>query len=322
MRARRPVNVDLETWQRHAWLNALHSGLLLTSMAVLFGLLGWMVLGGPGLLAAIGVGGVAVLASPSLAPALVMRLYRATPLDSRTAPDLVGTVAALADRAGLPATPRLYYVPTQVLNAFSVGTRSRSAIGVTDGLLRALAPRELVGVLAHEVAHIKNDDLWIMGVADLFARMTSVLSTCGVVLLLLSVPMILLGAEVNWLATLLLIFAPHLSALAQLALSRTREFDADLNAVWLTGDPAGLASALARIEGAQGPWWERILLPGRGDPQPSWLRTHPETRERIARLEALARAPRREPLHGTVARGLLDSAPRRRPRWHPGGLWY
>lgn len=317
------MSVDLATWQRHAWLNALHSLLLLASMAVLFGLLGWMLLGGPGLVAALVVGALTVLVSPSLAPALVMRLYRAVPLDRHSAPDLVGTVEVLAERAGLPVLPRVYYVPTQVLNAFSVGTRSRSAIGVTDGLLRSLGPRELVGVLAHEVAHIKNDDLWIMGVADLFARMTNVLSTAGVMLLLLSLPMVLVGAEVNWLAALLLIFAPHLSALAQLALSRTREFDADLNAVWLTGDPAGLASALARIENAQGRWWERILLPGHGDPQPSWLRTHPETRERIARLQSLAETPQREALRGPRMQELLDGrAPVHRPRWHPGGLWH
>jgi heat shock protein HtpX len=171
-----------------------------------------------------------------------MRLYRARPVSAQEAPALWNAVQALTERAGLPRWPELYYLPSQVMNAFAVGTPVNSAIGLTDGLLRHLDLREIVGVLAHEISHVHNNDLRVMGLADLFSRGTSILSLLGQILLLLNLPLILFTqVTVNWWAIALLVFAPNLSALAQLALSRTREFDADLNAARLTGDPEGLA---------------------------------------------------------------------------------
>ena len=90
----------------------------------------------------------------------------------------------------------------------------------------------------------------------------------------------------------LLVFAPQITTLLQLALSRAREFDADLDAAGLTGDPEGLASALAKLERYQRSAWEQILFPGYRLPQPSVLRTHPPTEERVARLQAPVRRPR------------------------------
>ncbi len=133
-----------------------------------------------------------------------------------------------------------------------------------------------------------------MGLADLFSRLTSLLSLLGLSLLLLYLPLALLTqVEFNGLALLLLVLAPHLSALAQLGLSRTREYDADLNAAALTGEPEALARALVKIEQLQHGWWERILLPGRKIPEPSLLRTHPPTAERVERLLQLR--PQRPP---------------------------
>ena len=197
---------------------------------------------------------------------------------------------------------------------------------MTDGLLRELDPRELVGVLAHEVSHIRNNDLRVMGLADLFSRATGLLSFLGQLLLLLNLPLILIAeVAINWWAIALLVFAPSLSALAQLALSRTREFDADLNAARLTGDPDGLASALRKLEYIQGGWLERIFLPGRRAPQPSVLRTHPATDERVARLAQLKSAPRPEFAAGMRSFDpgrAFGAASTRRPRWHINGLWY
>ena len=99
------------------------------------------------------------------------------------------------------------------------------------------------------------------------------------------------AAGVPWLVVPLLLFAPQNATLLQLALSRARELDADLDAAGLTGDPGGLASALAKLERYQRGAWEQILIPGRRLPEPSVLRTHPPTAERIARLEALSGAP-------------------------------
>lgn len=327
----RPDNpgVDPLVWRQHAWRNRLHSLLLLAVMAGFLALLGWLLWGKSGLLILVSTGVAAVFFNPALSPWLVMRLYGARPLDRYSAPTLGDAVAHLAERAGLEFVPALYYIPSPMPNAFAVGSPKRSAIAVTDGLLRRLSMRELVGVLAHETCHIRNNDLWVMGLADLFSRGTSLLSLMGQFLLLLNLPLILFtDVTVSWSAILLLIFAPTLSALAQLALSRTREFDADLNAARLTGDPEGLALALEKLERIQGGWLERIFLPGRRIPDPSLLRTHPDTAERIKRLMALK--PRfggddfrRWPseVDPEVAL-LLGRQVRPSPRWHITGLWH
>ena len=214
------------------------------------------------------------------------------------------------------------------LDAFTVGRRGQAVVAISDGLLRNLEMRELVGVLAHELSHARNNDLWVMSLADLFSRLTILLSLLGQLLLLLNLPLIFFAElTINWFAILLLITAPTLSALAQLALSRTREFDADLNGAWLAGDTDGLASALIKIEQIQGGWFERIFMPGRRQPEPSLLRTHPETQQRVARLMVLK--PRlvdvRQPLVLDTSQewdGLLGKPVTRVPRWHINGLWH
>jgi heat shock protein HtpX len=303
-----------------------HSLALLLAMGGFLGLLGWLLWGGQGVLVLLIGGAFAIAFNPSLSPRWVMRLYGAVRLGPDSAPGLSAAVRELAERAELPAVPALYYLPSRMLNAFAVGSRRRSALAVTDGLVRQLTPRELLGVLAHETSHIASNDLWVMGLADMFSRTTSLLSLLGQLLLLVNLPLMLFAAvSIDWLAILLLIFAPTLSALAQLALSRAREYDADLNAARLTGDPEGLARALAKIEKVQGGWMERIFMPGRGIPEPSLLRTHPETDDRIERLmslkpPAVARIDRSDRL------GAAYPPPgrpvTRSPRWHISGLWH
>ncbi len=320
--------IDARVWRKHAWLNRLQSLALLGFLGGFLALLGWLLWGLEGTVLLLATGALGVMLNPTLSPRWVMGLYGATRIGPDSAPALWTAVARLAERAQLPARPALYYVPSGVLNAFAVGNPRQSAIAVTDGLIRQLSLRELIGVLAHEMSHIRSNDLWVMGLADMFSRTTSLLSLMGLILLLMNLPLMLLGAAtINWLAIVLLIFAPTLSALAQLALSRNREYDADLNAVRLTGDPDGLASALARIERVQGGWLERILMPGRGIPDPSLLRTHPETPERIDRLMTLKPAYRGADILGEwdsahdLHRG-LGSPVSRRPRWHITGLWH
>lgn len=321
--------IDDDIWLQHAWQNRLQSLLLLAVMAGFLGLSGWLLWGRDGLLVLVSVGAVSVLANPSLSPRLVMRMYGARPITQSEAPVLWQALLALSARADLASTPRLYYIPSRMLNAFAVGTPMNSAIAVTDGLLRRLTMDELLGVLAHEVSHIRNKDLWVMGLADLFSRATSLVSLLGQFLLLLNLPLILFSqVTINWWAILLLIFAPNLSALTQLALSRTREYDADLNAARLTGNPEALARALAKMERIQGGWLERLFLPGRRIPEPSLLRTHPPTEERIGRLMALQ--PRLKDAAGPWGNGpilpdmdaLGGERVRRLPRWHMNGLWY
>jgi heat shock protein HtpX len=324
----RSARIDRQVWQQHAWLNRLQSLALLSFMGGFLALLGWLLWGVEGVLMLLVTGAVGVLLNPSISPRWVMRLYGASRIDAERAPTLTLAIARLAERAQLPATPMLYYVPSRMLNAFAVGNPRQSAIAVTDGLLQRLDLRELVAVLAHEISHIRNNDLWVMGLADMFSRTTSILSLMGQFLLLMNIPLLLIGAAtVDWLVVVLLILAPTLSAIAQLALSRTREYDADLNGARLTGDPEGLALALAKIEQLQGGWLERIFLPGRRVPDPSLLRTHPKTADRVDRLMSLggARDAAGRVVADAVGRGgrvPVGQPVSRAPRWHITGLWH
>jgi heat shock protein HtpX len=254
--------VDHVAWGRHRLINALQTTMLLAAMAVILGAIGWVVAGGTGIAWALAGGALLVILHPGLSPRLTLRLYGAWRLRPHDAPGLHALLELLARRAGLSRGPELYYVPSSVINAFAVGSRNASAIAMSDGMLRALAPRELAGVLAHEVSHVRHNDIWLMGLADLFSRLTHVLSTVGQILLLVNLPLLMLSqVTISWTAVTILIFAPVLSALMQLALSRTREYDADLGAAELTGDPRGLAMALARMERYQG----RVLAHPSGD---------------------------------------------------------
>lgn len=323
-----PGEIDASVWRQHAWHNRLQTALLLGLLAAFLALLGWLLWGYDGILMLLIGGAVAVLFNPSLSPRLIMRLYRAQPLPRARARALYDMLAVLSWRAGLPREPALYYVPSPILNAFAVGSREQSAIAITDGLLRELDGREVVGVLAHEISHIRNNDLRVMGLADMFSRATGILSAIGQFLLILNLPLILFTEiTINWWAIALLVFAPALAVLAQLALSRTREFDADLNAARLTGDPDGLARALTKLETIQGGWLERVFMPGRRQVQPSILRTHPNTAERVARLQALkARLPKQPVFARSMPAfdpaDIPGTRPRRPPRWHISGLWY
>lgn len=215
----------------------------------------------------------------------LMRLKGAQPLAADRSPILTQALEVLAQRAQLPVVPQLYYVQSPVMNAFAVGDLEDSAVAVTDGALRQLTFHELLGVLAHELSHIQHHDLRVMGLANLFSFVTRLLSGIGQILLLISLPMVLMGmATVSLWAIVLLIMAPSLSALAQLALSRSREYDADLGAVELTGDPESLAQALVKIENAQQRRW---FWPGTRPVESRWLRTHPLTADRVERLMAL-----------------------------------
>lgn len=320
--------MDRQRLATHKRNNIAQSLLLLVAMTAILGLLGWIVTGPDGLVWSFLLGLVILVLGPKLSPHLVLRMYRAQPISPQQAPDLYAVLKTLAERAGLPATPRLFYVPTRVLNAFAVGNRNGSAIALTDGLLRTLKLRELVGVIAHELSHVRNNDTWVMGLADVVTRLTIALSQVGLLLVIVGLPLMLMGGvDLPLVPVLVLLLAPSISTLLQLALSRTREYDADLGAVELTGDPQGLASALEKIERYQGGWLESILMPGRKVPDPGMLRTHPHTQERVNRLlsltpEQYGNTPRLEVKRDATR--LLNSLPliMRRPSWHWNGLWH
>jgi heat shock protein HtpX len=314
--------MDRQRLLAHKTANALQSVLLVATLAGLLGLLAWIIGGGALAVFALATVTVLYLANPVASPRLVTLLYPGRLLHPAEAPQQFALLAELAHRAGLSRVPRLYYIPTSVMNAFATGHRDDALVAVSDGLLRRLELREQAGVLAHEISHIANGDLAVMAFADLVSRIAGAFGLLGQLLLLLTLPTALAtGMDIPWLALLVLLAAPTLSALVQLALSRNREYEADLAAAELTGDPAGLASALDKLERYQGRFWEQILMPGRRVPDPSLLRTHPDTEDRVARLLSLV--PQRKPLtvQGDAALGPY-AVPPRRPRYRLPGLWY
>lgn len=329
--------MNFEQMRAHRRENRFQAVILIVGMALVMSLVGYTLGGRTGVWLALVFSGASVLVSPAISPRMILQMYKARPIEPPQAPDLYELFRELVRRAELAHVPTLHYVPSKVLNAFAVGADRNAAVAVTDGLLRTLSPRELAGVLAHELSHLRFRDTHLMALGDVFSRMTATMSQIGQFLLLLSLPLVLMGhAFIPLGGMLLLIGAPIASTLLQLALSRSREFNADLGAIELTADPAGLASALEKLERAQsGSFLRRIFMPYRVQ-EPTVLRTHPGTEERIERLRRMAgdvesgAFPVVSAAHGTVP---IPMGPRRifpaafdriraRPRWHPSGLWY
>ena len=285
-----PETLDLFAHRRNRTLNTLHTWLLAAGSLALLAVTAWAFGGIAGIVYAIVFGGISMWVVRRVSPQMVLSMYKARAGVGGRVPGRLRISSASCPAA--PACRRrrsCYVIPSKMMNAFAVGRRDNSVIAITDALARTLTPRELAGVLAHEISHIANEDVKVMALADMVSRFTSLMSTVGIISLILNLGSYMGGGEgsVPWLAVAVLLAAPTVGGLLQLALSRTREFDADLGAAMLTGDPDGLASALARLERVQGRLWESILLPSGRIPDPSVLRTHPLTAERIARLNHL-----------------------------------
>jgi len=306
--------------------NVIHSVVLVGGIAGLTALCAYILFGSAGVVWTFVSVALVLLVGPRIAPEAIMRMYRARRLPADSGGAIPRMVAALTRRAGLEAVPKVYIIPSQMMNAFATGRRDDASIGLTTGLVNRLNTRELAAVLAHEMSHIRNGDLWIMGVADVLSRLTLFMSYFAIALVAVNLPLLMMGERTApWSAVLLLYFAPTISAVLQLGLSRAREYDADLEGARLSGDPDGLASALMKLERYQGQFWENIFMPGRKNPAPSLLRSHPKTEDRVARLRELDRR-KLDPLP-------LPASPMeqlagfggffRGPRYHwVSGLWY
>ncbi len=325
----------------HRAQNDLHTILLILGMVILLAVSGYLLFGVIGLLILVAGGAFFIFGGQSVTPKLVLRMYKAKPVAVEQDSQLYSIVEELVKRAGLSNMPQLYYIPSKMINAFATGTRNNALIGITDGILRALNGSEIAAVLAHEISHIKNNDVRVMRIADMISRVTHFLSGIGQLLLLINLPLVFSGkGNISWFAIAILIFAPNIAALMQLGLSRAREYDADLGAAELTKNPRALASALQKIEQLHASLLQRIMLPGRKVPEPSLLRTHPHTDDRIERLMLIekelqaqdsdmlkppkwqsnllpdAESPIQPQSKNTPSIGI------RIPRWHINGLWY
>ena len=265
------------------------TAVLMAGMLALMIGLGYALFGTTGLIWAGIIGVIGLVGSTQIPSQLIMRMQGARPLSTREAPELSRIIRQLSERGGLSTIPQLYYIPNRLLNAFATGNQKDPAIAITHGLLSRLSLRELSGVLAHELSHIRNKDLQLKSTVNIILRLTRAFSLTGQLLLFIYLPMALMGRPpFPWVVILLPLLAPMLMALMTSAFSRTRELEADLEASRLTGDPEGLALALKKLDYFNEGGIFGFLQPKPGINVPKWLRTHPSTEERVDRLLELA----------------------------------
>lgn len=263
--------------------------MLLAGLVLTLALCVWPVGGAEGLVMLAGAIAVVLLLTPSANIRMIMRLHRARPIPVGDWPWIQSTVRDLAARAGLPAAPALYLVPSSVPNAFATGDRGAAGIALSDGSLRLFDRRELRAVLAHEISHIANGDGRLALATELLRRATGTGAFIGLLLIVIlgwTVPEL----DVAVWVPLVFMATPIIAFLLQRALSRTCELAADDGAVALTGDPQALAAALTKVERATRSLWARLFRVPSDHDVPYLLRTHPETAERVERLLARAGA--------------------------------
>jgi heat shock protein HtpX len=271
--------------------------LLMAGILALFGAIGGVIGGQQGMLVALVLGGAMNFFAYWFSDRMVLKLYNAREVDETSAPQFHAMVRELAQRAGLPM-PRVYVIDEAQPNAFATGRNPQhAAVAATTGLMRLLSARELRGVMAHELAHVKNRDILVSTVSATLAGAISTLANFGM----------FFGGQHREgeggnpvLAILVMIFAPIAAMLIQFAISRTREFGADAGGAEISGDAHALADALAKIERyARGLPMEAaeahpataqmmIVNPLSGGGLKGLFSTHPDTGERIARLRAMA----------------------------------
>ena len=249
------------------------SALLLAAMALVLVLSARLVAGPAGVVLTAGLLVLGMWITPHAKPERLMRFFRAVRVEAHVMPELLGEVREMARKANLPTPPQIYVLHNPGLSALSVGTPKDSAIGLSHRVLYKLTRPQVKAIVAHEMAHIVAGDITILALSQVIARLVRTLAFA-----------LTRGEAISPLALLLVCFAPLGVTLFQLALSRDREFDADQFAAQLTGDPQSLAAALQHIETDQHSVWQRLFWPMGETKIPTWLRTHPRTQDRVARL--------------------------------------
>jgi heat shock protein HtpX len=281
-------------------MNALKSGALMALMTGLFLAVGWWLGGNVGMVVALVMAAVMNLVSYWYSDKIALGMYRAKEVDRSSAPKLYDAVARLAERAGLP-TPKVYVIQSDTPNAFATGRNPRNAaVAVTTGVLRALDDREIEGVIAHELSHVKNRDILVQTVSATFAGAVTMIAHMASWALMFGgfggsdddEGGGLLGG------LLMIIVAPIAATLVQLAISRSREFMADESGAKISGDPRALASALEKLQthnerrplrGAEPATAHMFVVnPLKGGGVSKLFSTHPPIEERVKRLREMA----------------------------------
>jgi heat shock protein HtpX len=276
--------------------NWFKTSLLMAAIVALFGAIGMMLGGAGGMLIALLLAGAMNVWAYWYSDRMVLKMYNAQEVDASSAPQFYGMVRELAARADLPM-PKVYIIEQAQPNAFATGRDpGHAAVAATTGILQLLSERELRGVMAHELTHVKHRDTLISTISATIAGAISSIAQFG----------LFFGGGNDdrnvhpAVAILIMIVAPIAAALIQMAISRAREFEADHGGAEISGDPQALAAALAKIEryarGLPLETAERhpetaqmmIINPLSGGDLKGLFSTHPSTEERIARLHAMA----------------------------------
>ncbi len=276
--------------------NLLKTAMLMAAITALFMGLGQMLGGQTGMMLALVVALGMNFFSYWFSDTMVLKMYKARQVDASSAPQFYGMVQELATKAGLPM-PKVYLIDEDAPNAFATGRNPQhAAVAATTGILRVLNERELRGVMAHELAHVKNRDILISTVSATMA---------GAISMLANFAGLFGGRDSNGRSNIvaslaMMILAPLAASLIQMAISRAREFEADRGGAEISGDPRALAAALQKIDRyARGLPLEAaerhpetaqmmIINPLAGGGLRGLFSTHPSTEERVHKLLAMA----------------------------------
>lgn len=276
--------------------NLLKTAVLMAAITALFMAIGSLIGGRTGMMLALAVAVAMNFFSYWFSDKLVLKMYSAHEVDETSAPQFYRMVRELAQRAQLPM-PRVYLIEEDAPNAFATGRNpENAAVAATTGILRALTDRELRGVMAHELAHVRHRDILISTVSATMA---------GAISMLANFAMFFGGRDSEGrphnpiVGLLVALLAPLAASLIQMAISRSREFEADRGGAEISGDPQALASALQKIHRfAQGmpmmaaerhPETAQMMImnPLSGGGLRGLFSTHPSTEERVERLLAM-----------------------------------
>jgi heat shock protein HtpX len=301
--AARPVPAAMGFWrkERRSTMNYLKTGMLLAAMTAFFLAIGFVIGGQGGMMIALLIAAGMNLFAYWNSDKMVLSMYGAQQVDQHSAPEFYGIVAQLASRAGLPM-PKVFVMNDDQPNAFATGRNPENAsVAATTGLLRMLNRDEIAGVMAHELAHVRNRDTLIMTITATIAGAIGMLANMAMFMGHSSSnderggnPLGLVGGIV------MMIVAPLAASLVQMAISRTREYSADRLGAQISGNPAALASALRKIEhyahqvtnvqAERNPATAHMFIinPLGGERMDNLFSTHPKTDNRVAALEDLA----------------------------------
>ncbi|MBA3597973.1 MAG: zinc metalloprotease HtpX [Methylibium sp.] len=278
--------------------NLIKTGVLMAAITALFMAIGSVLGGQQGMVIALLIALGMNFFSYWFSDKLILKMYNAQEVDETSAPQFYGMVRELAQRAQLPM-PRVYLIQEDAPNAFATGRNpDNAAVAATTGILRVLSERELRGVMAHELAHVKHRDILISTISATMAGAISMLANFAMFFGGRGGD----GRPANPIASIaVMLLAPLAASLIQMAISRAREFEADRGGAEISGDPQALASALQKIHRyAQGgipmeaaernPATAQMMImnPLSGGGLRGLFSTHPSTEERVERLMAMA----------------------------------